>query len=140
VYFKNPIGRRVDEYISRHRGDLYVSAWTRLELASAVNRLVQSEGMSIRRAQEIMQRYVGHLGAYFTPWPITLDCFASAQRQLDSFSAPLKAPDALHLGVVAQMQRGLGPTTLATGDRQMARAAASFGLTAYHLTERGGAP
>lgn len=136
LYLDNPISKRVEDYINQHRGTLYVSAWTHLELGSALNRLVHHEGMDARKAREISRAYVDHLGVYFTPQPVTLDCFASAQAQLERFSTPLKAPDALHLGVIAQMQRlGLGSTTLVTNDSQMARAAVAFGLLAYHLTD-----
>lgn len=88
--------------------------------------------MALAKANAILSQYQQHVGVYFSLHPVTTTAFATAQKQLADFSIPLKAADALHLGIVAQLQRH-NATTLVTADGQMARAANSLGLTSQFI-------
>ena len=113
---------RADHLIGSTEAKLFVSDWARAEFAAVVARRVRGRQLEIAGAMETF--------ADFDRWAFTCDRVGleagdsqRAERFLRNVSAPLRAPDALHLAIAAR-----AGCELATFDPQLRGAAAAWGV------------
>ena len=80
-------------------GELTVSHWTMVELASLIAREVRMGGLNSRAAERADARFEAMVDASFSVLLPSADDFALAKRYLGRFESGLRAGDALHLAI-----------------------------------------
>ena len=110
----------VERTLTRHRGELALSLWTKTEFASAVSQKVRSGACKAAALPLLMQQLETVIGS-MNLW---LPSAADHQMAVECMSHPangLRAGDALHLAIARNRS-----ATLFTLDRGLAKAARSF--------------
>ncbi|MCC6211048.1 MAG: type II toxin-antitoxin system VapC family toxin [Burkholderiales bacterium] len=104
-----------------------ISALTEAEFASVVARRLRERTLSAADGAKVLHAFDAHLAEHrYRRLPVVAQTFADAVRLLSSGAAPLSTLDAIHLAVVASSREAL-----CTADRQLARAAAGFGVKVH---------
>lgn len=106
-----------------------ISALTEVEFASAVARRVRERTLAAADGERVLELFDAHVAERrYRHLPIGAETFVQARRLLRSGKAPLATLDALHLALAS-----LGEEAILTADRQLARAAARFGVKVHPL-------
>ncbi len=101
-----------------------ISPLIELELHSAVGIKVRNRELNAAAAQRVLSLFQLHLAeGRFHMVPIGVREYALARNWIGSFSAPLRALDALHLAAAFA-----NDLTLLTADKALARSAKHFGI------------
>jgi hypothetical protein len=104
-----------------------ISVLTEIEFSSAVARRVREKSISAADASEVLETFDAHIAERrYRHLPVAAQTFAEARRLLRSGLAPIPTLDAMHLALCA-----LHREPLCTCDRQLARAAARFGVKVH---------
>jgi predicted nucleic acid-binding protein len=104
-----------------------ISALTEVEFASVVARRLRERTMSAADGAMVLRTFDAHIvDRRYIVLPIVAQTFVEAGRLLRSGAAPLSTLDALHLAIAASNRE-----SLCTADRQLARAAARFGVKVH---------
>lgn len=115
----------VREILLAHAGDLVVSAFAVVEVASALSRLVRMDRLAGAQAMELLE----HFDVWRTNAAQDCDVTASdchlANNFVRRFDLRLHAPDALHAAICQRQQ-----FQLVTLDRRLADAARQLGIDA----------
>lgn len=82
-------------------GELATSAWTQVELASLVSRMLRMGDLSGVRAEAVRREFDRILGESFEILQPAAPDFAAAVKYLEFPKAGLRAGDALHLAIAA---------------------------------------
>jgi len=126
LYLPEPESDAVDQLVYRRR-DLVVSEVAVTEVASAIGRRVREGALSAETATQIYHRLLSDVNdRCFIRLSVGTDTHREAERLLLSSRVALRTLDALHLALAIQA----ASRSVATFDRQMARAATSIGLAA----------
>ena len=120
-----------DAFLSGRDDDFVVSPLTMTELESVLHRRLRAGEFDRRFLQRTRAALARDLaGALWQVRPFEPAAFEAASRLIRELDTPLATLDALHLASAVLF----GCTDLATGDRQLARAAQSSGLTVHDFS------
>lgn len=128
-YLPDPMSAAAQALYDRG-GGLVLSDWAHLEVASVVARRVRAGDLRRASAAAVLDLMNGHVEAdLYRRLATATDDVARARHLVERLDLSLKAADALHLALA----RGHA-LRLATGDRQMTRAATELGLEVDLIT------
>jgi uncharacterized protein with PIN domain len=114
---------RVDKLI-RNSDRLFISAITKVEFLSALNKKVRMELFSQKEARIVFTKFEEHLSkGFFSQININADHFMFATEILLQTNTALRTLDAIHLGIV-QKER----LTIASSDVTQLNSAKSFNI------------
>lgn len=117
-----------DEFIAAQSDDCVICPLGAMELESILQRLERQRLIDSEFAQQARRDFASDLAsAVWSMHGFDGACFARATELLRTLHSPLGTLDALHLACA--IETGCG--ALATGDRQLARAAEKSGLTLH---------
>lgn len=118
----------VDEFLVAQSEPCVITPLVATELESMLQRLARQHLIDARFAAQVRRSYAGDLGAaLWSMQPFDPASFARAAALMRELNLPLATLDALHLASAMD----LGCSAIATGDRQLARAAEASGLTVH---------
>lgn len=118
--FREPLSEEVLAWLENAApGSLALSSWSHAELTSAIGRLVRMKLMRPSVATRTLSTFRNWASKAFVTINPTRADFDRAALMLDNFAMGLRAPDALHLAIVAN-RRDL---TLVTFDAGLSSAA-----------------
>lgn len=101
-----------------------ISDLTEVEFASVVARRLREGTLSAAHGAMVLRTFDTHVAEQsYRRLPFVAETFVEATRLLRSREAPLSTLDALHLAIAASNRE-----LLCTADKQLARAAARFGV------------
>lgn len=101
-----------------------ISALTEVEFASVVARRLRERTLSAADGGLVLLTFEAHVAERrYRRLPVVAEIFAEAARLIRSREAPLATLDALHLAIAMANRE-----PLCTADKQLARAAARFGV------------
>jgi len=104
-----------------------ISALTEVEFASIVARRLRERTISAADGAMVLRTFDAHVAdRRYRRLPVVAETFVDAVGLLRAGAAPLSSLDALHLAI-ASSNREL----LCTADKQLARAAARFGVKVH---------
>lgn len=117
-----------DEFLVGRNDDFVITPLVATELESLLQRLRRQRLINGRFAEQVHRRFSADLrAALWSMRPFESIGFTLAGELIPQLAAPLATLDALHLAsAIASACKGL-----ATGDRQLAKAAAERGLEVY---------
>ena len=115
----------VEDYLRRVY-PAYISLVTKAEMRSLLARRTRERLIDAQTQSKLLAAFEGDIAmGHLVLLPHTVESFLVAESLLGANpEIPLRALDALHLGVM----RSAGVTTLATADRVMAEAAKALGM------------
>jgi uncharacterized protein len=117
-----------DAFLIGQLDDCLISPLVATELESVVQRLLRERLIDKAYAVQVRQDFANDLiGALWSMRPFPNASLARAQELLRTLTAPLATLDALHLATAIEFEC----SALATGDRQLAKAAAEHGLEVH---------
>jgi hypothetical protein len=127
-YCPESISDRVEE-IMLQSDQPAISQLTEVELASAVARKIRENSLSRQDGNKILNQFQSHLDRRLFRWiAIEEHHYRTAKNWISQFVTPLRTLDALHLALAAAES-----LPLVTADRQLAGAAALFGVEVIEL-------
>ena len=101
-----------------------ISDLTEVEFASVVARRLREGALSAAHGAMVLRAFDAHVAERgYRRLPVVAETFVEAARLPRSREAPLSTLDALHLAIAASNRE-----LLCTTDKQLARAAARFGV------------
>lgn len=115
--------RAVREILMAHAGDLMVSAFVVIEVASAVSRLVRMDRLTGAQATELLGHFDDWRANAVQDRDVTSSDYHLANGFVRRFNLKLRAPDALHAAICQRLQ-----LQLVTLDRRLATAAHELGI------------
>lgn len=122
-YVREKSTERVDKLI-RKSDRLFISAITKVEFLSAVNKKVRMKLFSQKEARIVFSKFEEHLGkGFFSQININADHFKFATEILLQTDTVLRTLDAIHLGIV-QKER----LTIASSDVTQLKSAKAFNI------------
>jgi predicted nucleic acid-binding protein len=130
-YVHEPTSERFDQFVANTADDFMLTPLTVTELASALRKRLRAgefDAAYLKRAEAAFDRDLRD--ALWTVQPVEPTAFEAASRLIRDLDAPLVALDAIHLASAL----GYGCTGVATGDRQMTRAARLCDLDVYDFS------
>ena len=120
---------RMQAWLGRQStGDLGISEWVATEFSAALSMKVRGGFIDQRQRAEVLAKFTNLVADAFAMLPITTNQFRTAARFADQAATGLRAADALHLAVAADHG-----ASIATLDRQLAKAATTLGVSARAL-------
>ena len=123
LFCPEPGSERVERWVSRRTGALFISLWTLVEFASALGMKVRGRFLTTSQAEAAQEAFELTLLPIVKILSIDNACFFRAVSLLDRHSLGLRGPDALHLALCINPV----PTTLATADRALHKSALALG-------------
>ena len=119
-----------DAFLIGQLDDCLISPLVATELESVVQRLLRARLIDKAYAVQVRQDFANDLsGALWSMRPFPSASLALAQDLLRNLTAPLATLDALHLATAVEFDCA----AIATGDRQLAKAAAEHGLEVHRF-------
>jgi predicted nucleic acid-binding protein len=117
---------RAQEWLEAHgRSTLLTSDWTITEASSAVALRLRAGTIGLEERAGFLAQFHRLMAESFRLVPVTGGHFRTAARFVDNHALGLRAGDALHLAVAADIGAMVG-----TLDRRMAAAASALGVLA----------
>lgn len=117
-----------ETFVQAQGTDCVICQLATVELESLLRRLQRERLIDSGYAMQVRRDFASDMAsALWSMQAFDAACFARANELLRALDAPLAALDALHLASAVEF----GCDSLATGDQQLARAAAECGLTVY---------
>ena len=117
-----------DAFLIGQSDDCLISPLVATELESVVQRLLRQRLIDKAYAEQVRQDFANDLrGALWSMRPFPTASLARAAELLRIVVAPLATLDALHLATAVEFDC----SAIATGDRQLAKAAAEHGLDVH---------
>lgn len=114
-----------DAFLMQQPDDYVISPLVATELESVVQRLLRERLIDRAFAAQVRQAFANDLtAALWSMRPFPSVSLGRAQELLRKLAAPLATLDALHLAMALEFEC----TAIATGDRQLAKAATEQGL------------
>ena len=117
---------RVLSWLTRHGStDLTISDWVITEFASALSIKIRMGRLSAENRIKASRLFTRLQGESIAVVPITRDHFLAAARFANQSGLGLRAGDALHVAVAAELG-----ATICTLDKRLAAAAVALGVSA----------
>lgn len=121
IYAPEPSSRDIIDFLAVDGDTLAVSTWSIVEAASALAQKVRVRALSIASAESALRDLRSETSGYL--YALTAEDYEVALSQLLLTGPALRAADSLHLAICRRLE-----ARLLTRDREMAEAAAHFGI------------